>query len=197
MQKLEELIQVFSKLQGIGKKSATKLAFDILNKDKHEFERLIFVLSSAYNSIKECKICHCLTENEVCDFCNSDIRNNKIICVVESFRDVLVIENSKNYNGLYHVLGGLINPLNGIMADNLNIQSLIERLNDVDEIIFALNGNLEGQTTCLYINDLIREVNKNIRVTKIASGVPLGANIEQIDAMTLNLSFEARKNMLD
>lgn len=193
MQKLEELISVFSKLQGIGKKSATRLAFDILSKDKSEIDRLIFILSNTYESIKPCPICHSLSEDGMCDFCDNDLRDKSIICIVENYKDVVAIENSKQYNGLYHVLGGIISPLNGITPDDLNIDDLFIRLNNVQEVILALNSSVEGETTSLYLIDLLKKY--NVKVTKIASGIPLGANIENVDSMTLNLSLEARKTV--
>lgn len=193
MQKLEKLIEVFSKLQGIGKKSATKLAFDILSKDKSEIDRLIFVLSDAYNSIKECSICHSLSEDDVCEVCSDNLRDQNIICVVESYRDVLAFENSKAYNGVYHVLGGVIDPLNGIGVHDLNIDSLISRLDNGKEIILALNKSEYGDSTSLYLIEILKEY--DVKVTRIATGIPLGANIENIDSDTLNLSLETRKTV--
>lgn len=195
MKKLDELINVFSKLQGIGKKSATRLAFDILNKNKSDVDRLIFIIQDTYDSIKPCPICHSLSENDKCEICSDIRRDKEIICVVENYRDVIAFENAGVYKGLYHVLGGKIDPLNGITPDELNIDSLINRLDNIKEVILAINSDLEGETTIMYLTKLLKE--KNINVSRIASGIPIGTNIEYIDSLTLNLSIEGRREIKD
>lgn len=194
MKKLDELIEVFSKLQGVGKKSATRLAFDILNKNKSEIDRLIFIIQDTYNSIKPCKICNSLTENEICDVCSSDLRDKSIICVVETPRDVIAFEKANVYKGLYHVLGGKIDPLNDITPDKLNIESLLDRIDEnVKEIILAMSSDIEGESTMMYLSNILSD--KNIVVSRIASGIPIGTNIEYVDTLTLNLSILGRRNI--
>lgn len=194
MKKLDELIEVFSKLQGVGKKSATRLAFDILNKNKSEIDRLIFIIQDTYSSIKPCKICSSLAENDICDVCNSDLRDKSIICVVETARDVIAFEKANVYKGLYHVLGGKVDPLNGITPDKLNIEELLNRIDEnVKEVILALSSDIEGESTMMYLSNILN--NKNIVVSKIASGIPIGTNLEYVDTLTLNLSILGRRNI--
>lgn len=191
MKKFNELVKVFSSLQGIGKKSAVRIAFDILEKPKEDVEKMINIIKDCTENINPCKICLMLSENEICDICSNEKRDKSIICIVENTRDVFAIENSEQYKGLYHVLGGKLDPLNGIGIDELNIKELITRLNDVKEIILALNPDIEGETTNLYLSKIL--LNKGIKVTKIASGIPMGGNIEFTDIMTLTKSIEGRQ----
>lgn len=191
MKKLDELINVFAKLPGIGKKSAMRIAFDILEKNEYEIDYITNTIKECYNSIKHCNICGNLSENEICEICSNENRNKEVICVVEGVRDVIAFENSNTYNGLYHVLGGKIDPLNGITMEDLNIEKLISRLNEnIKEIILALNPDLEGETTNLYLIKILKD--KNIKISKIASGIPLGGNIEYTDIATLGRSLEGR-----
>lgn len=191
MKKLDDLIDVFSKLPGIGKKSAMRIAFDVLEKNEIELEKMLFTIKDAHQNIKHCEICGNLSEKEICEICSSDKRDNEIICVVEGVRDVIAIEKSETYNGLYHVLGGKIDPLNGITIQDLNINLLTKRLNEnIKEVILALNPDLEGETTALYLTKILNE--KNIKISKIASGIPLGGNIEFTDMATLGRSLEGR-----
>lgn len=195
MDKLNELIKVFSSLQGIGKKSAIRIAFDLLEKNEYEVKHLVDTITTAYESIKPCSICNNLTEQGICEICSSDKRNKKVICVVENTRDVMAFENAGGYNGLYHVLGGKIDPLNGIGVKELNIDNLIQRLDNIDEIILALNPDIEGETTILYLSKIISK--KNIKISRIASGIPMGGNIEYTDIMTLIKAMEGRQVICD
>ncbi len=190
MTKLDELINAFSNLQGIGRKSATRIAFDILKRDKEEIEKFINTIKTAYDTIKPCKICKMLTDTTICNICSNEKRNHSILCIVEDTKDVFAIEKSNVYNGIYHVLGGKVDPLNGITLDDLYIPELINRLDSVNEIIFALNPDLEGETTILYLTKLLP---KNIKISKIASGIPMGGNIEYADIITLTKSLEGRQ----
>ncbi len=177
MKKLDELIDVFGRLPGIGRKSAMRIAFDILKKSDSEIESMLEIIRDSHKSIKNCSICGNLTENDICDICNNEKRNKEIICIVEGVRDIIAFEKSDTYKGLYHVLGGKIDPLNGVTIEDLNIKKLVERLNDtVNEIIIALNPDLEGETTTLYLTKILRE--KKLKISKIASGIPMGGNIE-------------------
>ena len=191
MKKLDDLINVFAKLPGIGRKSAARIAFDILEKDNSEIENMLYTIKDSYENIKHCSICGNLSENDVCEICSNEKRNKDIICVVEGVRDITAFEKSAIYNGLYHVLGGKIDPLNGVTIDDVNIDRLLKRLDGtVQEIILALNPDLEGETTNLYLTKILKE--KGIKVSKIASGIPMGGNIEYTDMATLGKSLEGR-----
>ncbi|MDO5088227.1 MAG: recombination mediator RecR [Leptotrichiaceae bacterium] len=191
MKKLDDLINVFAKLPGIGRKSAVRIAFDLLEKDEKEINGMLQIIRNSYETIKHCSICGNLSENETCEICLNEKRNKNIICVVEGVRDIIAFEKSAIYNGLYHVLGGKIDPLNGVTTDDLNINKLIGRLDGtVTEVILALNPDLEGETTTLYLTKILKE--KNIKVSKIASGIPMGGNIEYTDMATLGRSLEGR-----
>ena len=195
MKKLDELIEVFGKLPGIGKKSAMRIAFDILEKNEIEIENMLSTIKDAYTSIKHCSICGNLCEGEICEICLSEKRDKSVICIVESVKDVIAFEKSETYNGLYHVLGGKIDPLNGVTIEDLNISELMKRLDekDVEEVILALNPDMEGETTALYLIKMIK--NKDIKVSQIASGIPMGGNIEFTDMATLGRSLEGRREI--
>ncbi len=195
MEKLNELIKVFSSLQGIGKKSATRIAFDVLAKSENEINGILNTIKTSYETIKPCNICSTFTDLGICEICTNEKRNKKIICLVENTRDVFAFENAGGFNGLYHVLGGKIDPLNGIGIDNLNITNLLDRLDNIDEVILALNPDIEGETTSLYLTRILND--KNIKISKIASGIPMGGNIEYTDMMTLIKSLEGRQEIKD
>ena len=191
MKKLDDLVNVFAKLPGIGRKSAMRIAFDILEKDEKEIDDILHIIKDSYDNIKHCSVCGNLSEKDVCEICIDEKRNKNVICVVEGVRDIIAFEKSKTYNGLYHVLGGKIDPLNGVTIDDLNIGKLMERLDGtVHEIILALNPDLEGETTNLYLTKILKE--KNVKISKIASGIPMGGNIEYTDMATLGKSLEGR-----
>lgn len=191
MKKLNNLIDIFAKLPGIGRKSATRIAFDILEKEPIEIENMIETLKDSYDNIKHCKICGNLSESDICEVCADENRNKNIICIVESVRDIIAFEKSGTYNGLYHVLGGKIDPLNGVTIEDLNVKALEERIDDnIKEVILALNPDLEGETTNLYLTKMLK--NKNLEISKIASGIPLGGNIEHTDMATLGRAIEGR-----
>ena len=195
MKKLDELIEVFGKLPGIGKKSAMRIAFDILEKNEIEIENMLSTIKDAYTSIKHCSICGNLCEGEICEICSSEKRDKSVICIVESVKDVIAFEKSETYNGLYHVLGGKIGPLNGVTIEDLNISELMKRLDekDVEEVILALNPDMEGETTALYLIKMMK--NKGVKVSQIASGIPMGGNIEFTDMATLGKSLEGRREI--
>ena len=195
MKKLDDLIEVFGKLPGIGKKSAMRIAFDILEKNEIEIENMLSTIKDAYTSIKHCSICGNLCEGEICEICSSEKRDKSVICIVESVKDVIAFEKSETYNGLYHVLGGKIDPLNGVTIEDLNISELMKRLDekDVEEVILALNPDMEGETTALYLIKMMK--NKGVKVSQIASGIPMGGNIEFTDMATLGRSLEGRREI--
>ncbi len=191
MKKLDDLIDVFAKLPGIGRKSAQRIAFDILEKSENEIDEILNTIKTSHSGIKHCQICGNLSENDICEICSDDKRDKNVICVVEGVRDVIAFEKSDTYFGLYHVLGGKIDPLNGITIEDLNLKNLINRLDgSVKEVILALNPDLEGETTNLYLTKILK--GKNIKVSKIASGIPIGGNIEYTDILTLGKSLEGR-----
>ena len=195
MKKLDELIEVFGKLPGIGKKSAMRIAFDILEKNEIEIENMLSTIKDAYTSIKHCSICGNLCEGEICEICSSEKRDKSVICIVESVKDVIAFEKSETYSGLYHVLGGKIDPLNGVTIEDLNISELMKRLDekDVEEVILALNPDMEGETTALYLIKMMKT--KGVKVSQIASGIPMGGNIEFTDMATLGRSLEGRREI--
>ena len=194
MKSLDNIIDEFAKLPGIGRKSAMRIAFHVLEMEDEELLNFITILKEAKEKIKKCEICGNLTENDICEICSDEERDSSIICIVKDSRDIIAFEKSKTYNGLYHVLGGIIDPLNGIGVDDLDIDKLTKRLTgNVKEVILALDPSLEGETTSLYLSKIIKE--KEIVVSRIASGIPMGGNIEFSDIATLSRSLEGRKEI--
>lgn len=192
---LERLIDEFNRLPGIGRKSATRLAFHVLEMKKEQVESFIEALHEAKNVIKRCPKCGDFCEKDMCDICSDELRDRSTICVVEDSRDIVSFEKMGKYKGLYHVLGGKIAPLNGITPDKLNIKSLLERVavDEVHEVILALNPDLEGETTALYLTKLLKPF--GIKVTKIASGIPMGGNIEFADSATISRALDGRQEV--
>lgn len=192
---LEKLIDEFHKLPGIGRKSAARLAFHVLDMDENEVEKFSEAMLNVKKFVKKCSVCGNFSENELCDICSNEARDRSIICIVEDSRDIIPLEKTGKYNGVYHVLNGKIAPLNGVTPDKLNIKSLLERIvkDDIKEIIFALNPDLEGETTVLYLTKLIKPF--GITLTKIASGIPMGGNIEFTDSATIAKALEGRQEL--
>ena len=194
MKSLDNIIDEFAKLPGIGRKSAMRIAFHVLEMEDEELLNFITILKEAKEKIKKCEICGNLTENDICEICSDEERDSSIICIVKDSRDIIAFEKSKTYNGLYHVLGGIIDPLNGIGVDDLDIDKRTKRLTgNVKEVILALDPSLEGETTSLYLSKIIKE--KEITVSRIASGIPMGGNIEFSDIATLSRSLEGRNEI--
>lgn len=188
---ISKLIEELSRLPGIGAKSAQRLAFHIINMPKDQVERLSTTIIDAKNNVRYCKECFTLTDKELCPICASDKRNKKVIMVVENPRDLAAYEKTGKYDGVYHVLHGAISPLLGIGPADIKLKELTQRLqNDVDEVIIATNSSLEGETTAMYISKLIKPT--GIKVTRIASGVPVGGDLEYIDEVTLLRALEGR-----
>ena len=194
-QALENLIQQLHHLPGIGKKTAQRLAVFLL-KDTDEFA---FQLSQAIVNVKKeirhCRVCFNITESEICDICAHSRRDRSTICVVEDIVDIFAIEKSHEYNGVYHVLGGVISPLNGVLPEDLRISELLERSEEpeVQEILLALNPSTEGEATMIYISKLFKPKGK--KVTRIASGIPLGAHLEFIDDATIGRAILSRREI--
>lgn len=192
---LAKLIDEFNKLPGIGKKSAQRLAFYVLNQDMEYVNNFSQVLKDVKNKIKYCEVCGNITDKPVCDICINDKRDKSIICVVESAKDIIAIENLNEFKGVYHVLNGVISPLNEIGPDDIRIKELVERVanSNIKEIILATNLNVEGETTAMYIAKLIGGFCDNI--TRLANGLPSGADIEYADENTLLNAYEGRRKM--
>lgn len=192
---LEQLIDQFAKLPSVGKKSAQRLAFHVLSMSDADAKKFTDSIINARTTIKQCKICCNLTDNDICSVCSSMSRNKSTICVVEDPRDVIAIERTHEYNGLYHVLHGVISPMNGIDPEDIKIKELIYRLGDdtVKEVIMATNPTVEGEATSMYISRLIKPLGVN--VSRLAYGVPVGADLEYADEFTLIRALEGRKEL--
>ena len=190
MNALDRLITLFSRLPGIGKKSAGRIAYHVLDSSPALAQALAKELSGLHQAIRRCGICGGFTENDPCDICSNPSRDKSIICVIEYAQDIRIIEDGREFTGVYHVLGGLIAPLEGISPANLSIDKLISRLDGVKELILALNPTVEGDTTALYLQKTLK--NFPLLITRLASGMPVGGNIEYIDKLTLSRSFRGR-----
>lgn len=192
---LAKLIGELSKLPGIGYKSAQRLAFYILSYEDSEAKALADSITDAKRDMKYCSVCGNLTDNDPCVICADDSRRKDVICVVESPRDVMAMERIKEFDGLYHVLNGVISPMEGIGPEDINLKSLIERLqtSDVKELIVATNPNIEGEATAMYIARLIKPA--GIKVTRIAHGLPVGGDLEYADEVTLLKAMEGRREL--
>lgn len=188
---ISKLIGELSKLPGIGPKSAGRLAFHIIDMPEAEVEELAHALIEAKKNIKYCKTCYTITDEEECPICKSSKRDHSVIMVVENTRDLAAYEKTGKYNGVYHVLHGAISPMLGIGPSDIKLKELVERLKgDIKEVIVATNSSLEGETTAMYISKLIKPA--GIKVSRIASGVPVGGDLECIDEVTLLRALEGR-----
>lgn len=192
---LARLIEAFEKLPGIGQKTAQRLAFYMLNAPKEEAQNFAEALLEAKEKIHYCSVCQNLTDDDICEICASTKRDRTVICVVESVRDLLAMERTHEYRGMYHVLHGALSPLDGIGPDDLKIKELLVRLSKepVEELIMATNSNVEGEATAMYLCKLVQPF--NIKVTKIAHGIPVGGDLEYADEMTLAMALEGRREM--
>lgn len=192
---LTELINQFSRLPGIGKKTAQRLAYSILEQPPERAKQFADALVNAREKIHFCKVCQSLTDLEVCQICSDITRDKSVICVVEDPRDVMAFERTREFRGVYHVLHGVISPLDNIGPDKLRIKELMERLNDntVKEIIMATNPTVEGEATASYISRLVKPM--GIKVTRLAYGVPVGGNLEYADEYTLARALEGRNEI--
>ena len=182
---LRVVIEELSKLPSIGKKSAQRLALHLIKKDKQDLEALINSLAELKDNIKFCTQCFNISSNEICGVCSNPKRDSSIICIVEEASDVIAIENTNEFNGRYHVLGGVLSPLAGVGVEDLKIKELVNRLKDdgVKEIILALNPNTEGETTSLYLAKLLKPI--GIKITRLARGLPIGGDLEFTDEATI------------
>ena len=192
---IAKLIDELSKLPGIGNKTAQRLAFHILNMSYEDVEQLSSSITNAKREIKYCKVCCNITDSEVCNICSNAKRDSSIICVVEDPKDVVAMEKTREYKGLYHVLNGAISPMEGIGPEEIRIKELLRRVadNEIKEIILATNPNIEGEATAMYISRLLKPA--GVKVTRIAHGIPVGGDLEYADEVTLMKALEGRREI--
>ena len=192
---LENLIDRFASLPGIGRKSAQRLAFHVLGLSDDEAQAFADAITDAKKNVHTCRICQNLTEGEICSICASDSRDKSIICVVSEPRDVLSIERGREYNGTYHVLHGVLSPMSHVGPDDIRIKELLVRVaeDDVEEVIMATNPDTEGEATAMYLSRLLKPF--GVKVTRLAYGIPVGSNLEFADDATLNRALEGRTEM--
>ncbi|MEW5758708.1 MAG: recombination mediator RecR [Candidatus Omnitrophota bacterium] len=192
---IERLLQYLMKFPGIGRRSAERIVYYIINASKEEINSFSRALLDLKDRIRYCKICNNLTDAEICNICQDNSRNQSLVCTVEEANDVLAIEKSAKFKGVYHVLGGRISPLDGKGPESLKIKELLTRIqqNSIKEIIIATGTDIEGEATAIYLSNLLKPL--GVRVSRIASGVPLGTNLEYTDASTLALALEGRREI--
>ena len=191
---ISKLIEEFSRLPGIGAKSAGRLAFHIINMPQEQVKALTDAITSAKNNVRYCKECYTLTDDELCPICKSQKRDHKTIMVVENTRDLAAYEKTGQYNGVYHVLHGNLSPMQGRGPQDIKIRELVARMSaDVKEVIIATNPNVEGEATAMYISRILKPL--EVKVTRIASGLPVGGDLEYADEVTLSKALEGRKEI--
>ena len=189
---LENAVNEFSKLPGIGKKTALRLVLHLLKKEPEEVARFSKALTQLRDEVKHCRICRNISDSDICNICSNPARDHRLVCVVENIRDVMSVENTQQYRGVYHVLGGIISPMDGIGPADLEIDSLLERVSkgEADEIIFALSTTMEGDSTNFYIFKKLKD--QPVKITTLARGVSIGDEIEYTDEITLGRSIVNR-----
>lgn len=192
---VNRLIDELKRLPGIGQKTAQRLAFHLLRVDRDQAFALSDAIREAKERVRECSVCNNITDTDPCHFCTSSTRNGSLICVVEEATNIQAIEKTRQFNGLYHVLGGALSPLQGVGPDQLKIKSLIERLKGgaVEEIILATNPTAEGEATAVYLSKLLKPL--GVRVTRIAMGIPVGSDLEYADEITMLKAMEGRRDL--
>lgn len=191
-----ELISELGKLPGIGRKTASRLAYHIINMESEQVESIASSMVNAKKLIKNCSICYNLTDKDPCDICSSANRDKSVILVVAESKDIIAIEKTKEYNGVYHVLGGVISPMEGIMVEDIRIKELVNRVGkeDINEVILATGFNVEGETTAMVIKKILKPF-KELKVTRLARGIPSGADLEYTDETTLANAISARNEL--
>lgn len=192
---LNNLINSFKKLPGIGEKSAERNALALVDLNEEDIDNFVEAIKNAKNNLHKCKICGHLTDNDICYICSNDSRKDDLICVVEDYKSVFMFEKSGTFNGKYHVLDGLISPMDGIYPEDINLASLLKRLENVEnaEVILALKPSIEGDTTTLYIKTKLE--NKNIKISRLSYGIPMGVEIDYLDSLTLDRALLDRKEI--
>ncbi|MBE6582458.1 MAG: recombination protein RecR [Ruminococcaceae bacterium] len=192
---IEIIIEQLRSLPGVGRKSAIRMAFGVAEMDSEKLERFANVLLEAKRAIKECTVCHNLSTSELCSVCSSPERDGSIICVVEDVKALMAIEKVRSFKGVFHVLGGTISPIDGRGPDDINVASLLDRVNNggVNEVILATNPTLDGETTAIYLSKLLKPL--GIATTRLASGIPVGGDLDYADEMTLLHAMDGRKEI--
>lgn len=192
---LETLIEYFKKLPGIGERTAERYALSLINLEKEELEDFSIALKEIKTTLQNCEICGHLTDSPICSICRDNSRNHNLICVVEDYKSIFMFEKTGKYSGIYHVLGGLISPIDGVNPDDLNIQKLIARCKELEnaEVIIALRPTIEGDTTTLYLKKILAR--ENIKITRLSYGIPMGAEIDYLDVLTLERALYDRKEV--
>ena len=192
---LARLVEQFARLPGIGYKSAQRLAYYVLGLSDEEVKQLSDSILEAHDKIHTCRVCCNLTDQELCSICRNDSRDHSTICVVENPRDVVAMERTRDYGGTYHVLHGVISPLNGVGPDQLHIKELLDRVNggEIGEVIMATNPTVEGEATAMYVSRLLKPL--GVRVTRLAYGIPVGGDLEYADEVTLSRALEGRSEL--
>ena len=190
--KFENLILAFQNLPGVGRKTAERYAFETLNWEQQKKEEFVNALQVLIEGVDTCKVCGNLSDGDICSICSDQNRDHTLLCVVQSPKDILAIESIQEYKGVYHVLNGVINTSKGILPEDINLDSLVDRINkdEINEVILALDPTVEGETTSLYIEKLI---GKDVLVTRLAYGIPMGGHLDYTDSLTLLKAFQGRK----
>lgn len=190
--KFENLILAFQNLPGVGRKTAERYAFETLNWEQQKKEEFVNALQVLIDGVDTCKVCGNLSDGDICSICSDQNRDHTLLCVVQSPKDILAIESIQEYKGVYHVLNGVINTSKGILPEDINIDSLVDRINkdEINEVILAFDPTVEGETTSLYIEKLI---GKDVLVTRLAYGIPMGGHLDYTDSLTLLKAFQGRK----
>ncbi len=196
-QTIQNLIECYRKLPGIGEKTAERFALATLNLNQDVIDLFSESLKNSKTKIRKCDICNNLCEDDICDICKNDSRDNNLLCVVEDPKSVILFEKIGNFNGYYHIINGLISPLDGINPEDIDLDKLINRIknNNIKEVILAVKPSIEGETTSLYISKLLKDT--DVVVSKIAHGIPLGTEIDYVDSLTLELAMDNRKKIED
>ena len=192
---LSDLINYFRKLPGIGEKSAERMALSLLELTGEDVENFAASMVDSKNNLHPCEICGHITDKDVCDICSNERRNKSVICILEDYKSVFAFEKAGNYNGTYHVLNGLISPIDDINPEDINISSLIDRVDKLEnpELIIALKSTIEGETTTLYLKKIFE--NKNVEISRLSYGIPMGAEIDYLDDITLDRALSDRKKI--
>lgn len=192
---IEKLIEFYQSLPGIGEKNAVRMALSTFEMDDNTINSMIDCLKGLKINIKKCRECGCLSDNDLCDVCSNSLRNKEIICVVEDYKSLVSFERSGTFNGVYHVLGGLISPMDGINPNDLSIDSLINRIKSLDnpEVILALRSSIDGEMTMLYLKNVLADY--NVKVSRLSYGVPIGMNFDYMDMISLDKALEDRKDI--
>ncbi len=193
--KLKKVVEIFKRFPGIGEKTAERLTFSLLDFSKEQLTSFSDSILDVRDGVFYCSICGNISDDDICSICSDSSRDSEVVLIVEKAKDILLFEKSATFNGKYHVLGGLISPLDGVGPNDINLESLISRIHfeKIKEIVFALKSNIEAETTIQYIKKILCDT--EIKISKLAIGVPIGADMEYIDSLTLGLALNERKNI--